>query len=110
MWSKIELVLSICSIADFFIDIKFQWFHYYIHSTVTDKYFIYYRLLMIVRDFRILLIIQQFIGIQRLINVLNFTLVSLLKLLGILMMILTVYAFFGCELFGFIHKVGDGGG
>lgn len=66
LWRKIEFVISFLSLIDLIADRVFSWTDYYYFKDVNYQYFIYLRLAFMSRDFRVLLIIQEFKGLLRL--------------------------------------------
>lgn len=104
VWRIIEFSISLHALIDILIDAHYKWFDLYLTTNVTDTYFILIRLGFILRDIRVLLIIQEFIGIQRLLHVIQFSLGSLSRLLCLVVFVMMIYAFFGCLLFGTITK------
>lgn len=99
-----EFVLSFISLVDFILDYIFNWTDFYFKGSINDQSFIWLRLAFILRDFRILLIIQEFKGLLRLFRVLSFSGPFLIKILILFITVLSVYAYAGNELFGKIDK------
>lgn len=56
-WRRIEFLVSLESMFDLILDYRSDWYHYYLVIREDDPYFIWLRLLFILRDVRILLII-----------------------------------------------------
>ncbi|CAD8094810.1 unnamed protein product [Paramecium sonneborni] len=101
-WRVIELSLSFIAVADFIYDIYWGWFTTFLSANQSDKYFSLYRILFCLRDTRILLIIQEFKGLLRLLRVLLFSMPLLFKILYIQVIAQTTYALIGKELFSHI--------
>lgn len=102
VWRKFELMLTIVSIADFTLNFTVGWTQCYFRSSIRDWYFIPIRLLFMMRNVRLLLIIQEFKGLARLFRVLHFSLPFLAKILLLYLTILMAYGLLGCNLFGSI--------
>jgi len=62
VWRKLEFTISFLSLADLIFDRFFHWTDYYYFKDVNYPFFIYLRLAFMSRDFRVLLIIQEFKG------------------------------------------------
>ncbi|CAD8172436.1 unnamed protein product [Paramecium pentaurelia] len=101
-WRVIELSLSFIAVADFIYDNYWGWFTNFLGANQSDQYFTFYRILFCLRDIRILLIIQEFKGLLRLLRVLWFSMPLLLKILYIQVIAQTTYALIGKELFSHI--------
>ncbi|CAD8178808.1 unnamed protein product [Paramecium pentaurelia] len=101
-WRVIELSLSFIAVADFIYDSYWGWFTTFLGANQSDYYFTFYRILFCLRDIRILLIIQEFKGLLRLLRVLWFSMPLLLKILYIQVIAQTTYALIGKELFSHI--------
>ena len=59
-WRRIEFCVSLMATADLILDYELGWFQMYLSAREDDPHFIYLRLFYILRDTRILLIIQEF--------------------------------------------------
>lgn len=103
-WRKIEFFFTILALLDFYIDFQFEWFNEYIKVTRAESLFIWLRLFYVLRDLRMLLIIQSFLGIQRLLHVIRFSFESLMKTFVLFFVAISVYAYLGCYLFGKITR------
>ncbi|CAK80287.1 unnamed protein product (macronuclear) [Paramecium tetraurelia] len=106
-WRLFELIITVISIADFMYDLKKRWFHLFTNGS-QDQFIIYIaKVFLICRDIKILLIFQEFKGLQRLMRVLFFTSSLLVKILYIQLTIQATYALVGTRLFDtYIHVQG----
>ncbi|CAD8075491.1 unnamed protein product [Paramecium primaurelia] len=103
-WRLFELIITVVSIADFFYDVKKRWFHLFTNGSQDETIIYFARVFLICRDIKILLIFQEFKGLQRLMRVLFFSSSLLLKILYIQLTIQATYALVGTRLFGHITK------
>jgi hypothetical protein len=55
--------MMIISLLDLLLDLEFGWVNLYIHSTHYKQHFQLLRLFFMLRDFRMILILQKFIGL-----------------------------------------------
>jgi hypothetical protein len=62
IWRKLELFVSACCIMDLMLDWSVGWYRIYLTNTLFAESFIELRLLCVLRDVRVLLIIQEFKG------------------------------------------------
>ncbi|CAD8081899.1 unnamed protein product [Paramecium sonneborni] len=103
-WRLIELIITIISLADFSYDLKNKWFHHFTNGSQEEIIIYFARIFLIFRDIKILLIFQEFKGLQRLMRVLFFSSSLLVKILYIQITIQATYALIGTRLFGHITK------
>ncbi|CAD8187842.1 unnamed protein product [Paramecium octaurelia] len=103
VWRQMQLIFVICAIIDFFLDIQHSIFIRYVRASRDDPYFVWLRLFILHRCLRMALIIQQFTRIRKLLNVIYFNKMALLRILGLFVTVLSCYSYIGCELFSDIE-------
>jgi len=89
----------ICAIIDFWLDIQIGLFIRYVRASRDDPYFVWLRVFILHRCLRMTLNIQQFTRIRKLLNVIYFNKMALLRILGLFVTVLSCYSYIGCELF-----------
>ncbi|CAK58588.1 unnamed protein product (macronuclear) [Paramecium tetraurelia] len=89
IWRQMQLIFVLLSLLDFYIDIYRD-----------DPYFIWLRIFILNRCLRMSLIIQQFTRIRKLLNVIYFNKMAILRILGLFITVLSCYSYVGCALFG----------
>ena len=67
-WRKIEFLLSLFALIDLYYDRNFNWVDSYLNSSTVGEWKSLYRIAMMSRNFRVLLIIQEFKGLVRLMS------------------------------------------
>lgn len=103
-WRKIEFFFVVNSIIDLSLDLKYDWFMDYARSSREDPWFLYYRLYFVIRDLRLILIIQFFQKIRRLLNVISFNILTIFRILGLFVTFMVCYSYIGCQLYGQITE------
>ncbi|CAD8190379.1 unnamed protein product [Paramecium pentaurelia] len=99
IWRQMQLIFVICAIIDFWLDIEIGLFIRYVRASRDDPYFVWLRLFILHRCLRMTLNIQQFTRIRKLLNVIYFNKMALLRILGLFVTVLSCYSYIGCELF-----------
>lgn len=62
-WRKYLFVIMAISLLDLLLDLQLDWVSLYIHSTHYKPHFQLLRLFFMLRDFRMILILQKFTGL-----------------------------------------------
>ncbi|CAD8144212.1 unnamed protein product [Paramecium pentaurelia] len=100
IWRQMQLIFVLLSLFDFYIDIQFNFYMRYARASRDDPYFIWLRVFILNRCLRMSLIIQQFTRIRKLLNVIYFNKMAILRILGLFITVLSCYSYVGCALFG----------
>ncbi|CAD8144325.1 unnamed protein product [Paramecium octaurelia] len=100
IWRQMQLIFVLLSLLDFYIDIQFNFYMRYARASRDDPYFIWLRVFILNRCLRMSLIIQQFTRIRKLLNVIYFNKMAILRILGLFITVLSCYSYIGCALFG----------
>lgn len=100
LWRAVEVTLTALALLDLALDLRYDWFRQYLGARNYGPHFVALRLFFIVRDLRVMLVLQCFSGIQRLIEIILLSVRQVGKLLVAYVLTLMVYAYLGCHLFG----------
>ncbi|CAD8059210.1 unnamed protein product [Paramecium sonneborni] len=100
IWRQMQLIFVLLALFDFYIDIQFNFYMRYARASRDDPYFIWLRVFILNRCLRMSLIIQQFTRIRKLLNVIYFNKMAILRILGLFITVLSCYSYIGCALFG----------